>query len=147
MAPVPAPPLHLHASAVAYSGRALLLTGPSGSGKSALALELMALGCTLVSDDTVILTVEGGRLLASAPPATRGLIEARGLGLLPAAVEQGPVPVLAQVDLSRQEPERLPRLREIDHAGVVLPLLLRPHGTSPAAALLQYLRAGRTHDP
>ena len=46
-------PAQIHASAVALDGRALLIVGPSGSGKSALALRMMAHGATLVSDDLV----------------------------------------------------------------------------------------------
>ncbi len=142
---MPGAPLHLHASAVAYGGRALMFTGPSGSGKTALALDLMALGCRLVADDTVLLHVEDGRLFARPAPATAGLIEARGLGLLAAEADDGPVPVLAEVDLTRTEPDRLPQAREIDRFGVRLPLLLRPHYPNAAPALLQYLKGARTH--
>ena len=144
MASAPGAPLHLHASAVAYGGRALLFTGPSGTGKTAMALELMALGCRLVADDTVLLHVEGGRLFARPAAATAGLIEARGLGILQAEAEPEPVPVLAEVDLSRDEQDRLPRPREIDRFGVRLPLLLRPHYPNAAPALLQYLKGAPT---
>ena len=40
----------LHASCVAVAGRAVLITGPSGSGKSSLALTLLAHGAALVAD-------------------------------------------------------------------------------------------------
>ena len=55
----------LHASAVAIEGRAVLITGPSGSGKSGLALDIIALGARLVADDGVILRREGERLILS----------------------------------------------------------------------------------
>ena len=67
----------IHASAVALDGRGLLILGAAGSGKSALALELMARGARLVSDDQVALSVEGGRLIARAPAAIRGRIETK----------------------------------------------------------------------
>ncbi|MFQ5437976.1 MAG: HPr kinase/phosphorylase, partial [Paracoccaceae bacterium] len=45
----------VHAGAVAFDRRAVLILGPSGSGKSSLALELMSRGASLVSDDRTIL--------------------------------------------------------------------------------------------
>ena len=138
--------LILHASAVALDGRALLFSGPSGTGKSLLSLDMMAYGCTLVADDTVILTREGERLLATAAEATRGRIEARGLGLLWSDTTSQPSQVIAEVDLSREDPDRLPHAREIDRLGVRLPLLLKPQGPNPAASLLQFLKSGRS-DP
>ena len=58
---------NLHASTVASDGRAVLIAGPSGSGKSDLALRLIDRGFTLVSDDRTILTKDGERIIASAP--------------------------------------------------------------------------------
>lgn len=56
----------LHASCVALDGRGLLILGPSGSGKSALALELMALGADLVADDRTEIEGQGPDLVAAA---------------------------------------------------------------------------------
>ena len=64
-------PVLLHASCVAVKGRALLITGPSGTGKSALALQMMALGADLVADDQTLLQPRAGKLIATAPPAAR----------------------------------------------------------------------------
>jgi len=72
----------LHASCVSFNGRAALITGSSGSGKSALALELMAYGASLVADDRVVLRAQDGQITASAPDTIKGLIEARGFGIL-----------------------------------------------------------------
>ncbi len=138
-------PATLHASAVAWERRALLITGSSGAGKSGLALDLMALGCVLVADDRVVLTRAADRVCASPPEALRGLIEARGIGILRAVAAAAPVPVVAEIDLSREEPERLPPDRRTERLGVGLPLLLRPRGPHATAALLQYLKFGRQH--
>jgi len=59
--------LIVHATTVALNGKAALITGGSGAGKSSLGLELMAYGCDLVADDrTMVFTNENG-LIASSP--------------------------------------------------------------------------------
>jgi HPr kinase/phosphorylase len=133
----------LHASCVAVAGRGLLISGASGSGKSTLALDLMAFGAMLVADDRVCLQRAGTALLASAPPAIAGLIEARGIGLLRARAATAPVPVAALLDLDRVETDRLPEPRLIRLLGCDLPLLHRPSHAHFAAAVLQFLKAGR----
>lgn len=72
----------IHASCVAIDGHALLIAGSSGSGKSDLALRLLDRGASLVSDDYTIVTRDGDRLIAGAPPNIAGRIEVRGVGLL-----------------------------------------------------------------
>lgn len=135
--------LRLHASTVAINARAVVICGKSGAGKSALALELLALGATLVADDITELTVENVRLIATCPQSIRGRIEARGVGILKAD-DAGPTPVALVVDLDASESERLPPFRSMTLAGVQLPCLHNPaHGHFPAA-ILQYMRAGRS---
>jgi serine kinase of HPr protein (carbohydrate metabolism regulator) len=72
----------LHASCIAINGRAILIEGLSGSGKSDLTLRLIDRGATLVSDDYTFIRRDGTRLLASPPPTLAGKIEVRGLGIL-----------------------------------------------------------------
>src|SRR5437868_13064197 len=72
----------LHASSVALDGRAVLISGPSGSGKSDLALRLLDRGFTLVSDDQTIVKRDGDRLIASAPANIAGKLEIRGIGIV-----------------------------------------------------------------
>ncbi len=132
----------VHASCVAVEAQGLLILGRSGSGKSSLALALMALGADLVADDRVILTPGPQGPIASAPAALSGLIEARGLGILRAAARPWVV-LAAAVDLDRVETERLPPPRAIALAGTDLPLF---HGQAMPyfpSALMQYLKAGR----
>lgn len=132
----------LHASSVVLGLRGLLILGPSGSGKSALALALMGMGCTLVSDDRTEVTEGGGDLFASPPAGIAGRIEARGMGILNAAHCPSARLVLA-VDLGRNETERLPRFHEFECLGTRLPLVLGPMSAHFPAAVLQYLKAGR----
>ena len=132
----------LHASAVAVGGRGLLITGASGSGKSSLALQLIALGADLVADGGVVVTprAEGG-LILSAPKAIRGQIEARGLGIL--AAEPVTALAVAVVDMDKVETDRLPERREIVIAGATLPLLRRVESPAFASMLHLYLIGSR----
>lgn len=138
-----APETVLHATCVADAeGRALLILGPSGSGKSGLALQMMALGARLVADDRTIVTDAGDHLAASCPAATRGLIEARGVGLLRAQVLRSARVVLA-VDLAENEGNRLPERRKIVFLGHEVDLVHGPVTAHLPAALMLYLSEGR----
>ena len=131
----------LHASCVSLAGRGVLIRGPSGSGKSALALELMARGAALVADDRTEVQRRGAQVFARAPAAIFGLIEARGVGLLQAeAVSE--VQLCVIVDMSVLETERLPRHVEEQLMGIALPRLGRVDSAHFPAALIQYLKGG-----
>lgn len=132
----------LHASAVAAHGRAALFLGPSGSGKSALALECLARGARLVGDDRVCVLRRGARLIALPPPKLSGVVEARGVGLLHAPVA-APAPIAVAVQLGFRETERLPPRRTLTLMGVDLPLFHNPATPAFPAAILLYLQRGR----
>ncbi len=135
-------PVLLHASCVAVKGKALLITGPSGAGKSALALQMMALGADLVADDQTLLWPRAGKLIATAPQATAGLIEARFLGLLNAPyVDEAEVALV--IDLSREEAGRLPPCREITLAGIACALAYSCAAPHLPASLMCWLAHGR----
>jgi serine kinase of HPr protein (carbohydrate metabolism regulator) len=114
-------PFTLHASCVALGGRAVLIAGASGSGKSDLALRLIDRGARLVSDDYTLLKRAGERLLASAPATIAGRIEIRGIGI--AELEpQTDIPVCLLLDLDLAA-ERLPEARNRDLAGTAVPVV------------------------
>lgn len=71
-----------HATCIAYEGRGLLLRGPSGSGKSNLALRLMQRGGVLVADDRTNLSTEGDMLIGRSPETIEGMLEVRGVGVV-----------------------------------------------------------------
>lgn len=132
----------LHGSAVTLNDRGLLITGDSGSGKSQLASEMIALGAGLVADDWVIL--ERGRavgLVMSAPEPIKGLLELRGIGIvrLP-AVDQAPLTCI--VDLNRFTMERLPEPGERGLLGVRCPVIAGRDRPGLAASMMAVLRAG-----
>ncbi len=133
----------VHASCVAFDRRAVLLRGASGSGKSALALQLMALGAVLIADDRVILGLRDGAVFARCPASIRGRIEARGVGILAAETAETAIVQLV-VDLDRQETERLPPQRETTLLGQRIPLLHAVRSAHFPAAILQYLKGGRS---
>jgi HPr kinase/phosphorylase len=133
----------LHASCVAFDGRGLLILGPSGSGKSALAIRLISLGASLVSDDRTLLNAVEGRLVASCPSAViAGLVEARGIGLLRAPTADA-AEIALVADLAQTETERLPPLRAVTILGCDVALVLQSHNDHFPDALMLYLRHGR----
>lgn len=112
----------MHATSVAENGRAALITGPSGSGKSDLALRLIDRGFRLVSDDQTLLKRDGERLVAAAPPTIAGKLEVRGIGIVDMQHAED-VPVALVVELT-SDIQRLPddsRTRTI--LGVAVPLI------------------------
>lgn len=103
----------IHATGIFFEGKGVLLTGPSGSGKSDLALRMMALGAELIGDDYVeVSRDENGLLVMAVPTNIAGMIEVRNVGVLEVSFRP-----MAEVDLvlclvAGQEINRLERLPE-----------------------------------
>ncbi len=134
--------LVVHATTVAVQGLGVLIRGPSGSGKSALALQLMALGAQLVADDRTILSRRGVAVHAACPAPLIGLIEARGVGLLRAQA-MAEVPLGLVIDMGTEEADRLPPERHAVVLDCRLPLLQKVASSHFPAAVLQYVSGGR----
>ena len=137
----------VHASAVLVGARAVLIRGPSGSGKSRLALELLDAARTgrlrfarLIGDDRVLLNAVAGQLLVRPAETLAGLIEVRGVGLLRVDYEPRAVVGLV-VDLAAADAERLPTAeqRKVRVKGILLPRLAVAQRKQPLPAVLTLL--------
>ena len=133
---------NLHGSAVALGSRGVLILGGSGSGKSSLALALIGRGAVLVADDRVVLVRRGDALVASAPPALAGMLEARGLGILSFPCVPETVVTLA-VDLDRPVAARMPQAVTIACLGVEVELISGRGFPNLDLALTLFVQNGR----
>ena len=121
----------LHAAAVILPGRtgALAVSGISGSGKSTVAAELLARGASLLADDSVSLTPNGGEWLAAGLPG--GLFQ---IDTSPGGRSFQPVPnehAVRQAALGGilvlGERSATPRIRRLDGPEAVARLLAMQH--------------------
>lgn len=125
----------LHATTISLSGSGILIRGPSGSGKSSLALQLLesqgsglgmaSIAASLVADDQTELCKRNGKVYASPPLSIAGLLEVRGHGILRLPFERD-VAVGLVVDLQPASAiARLPLPTELETElmGVKLPCI------------------------
>lgn len=132
----------VHGTAVARDGRGVLILGASGAGKSGLALALMALGADLVADDAVQISVQGGEVALSCPAAIRGMIEARGVGLLTVNfVDKAKLAFMVNLDETAEK--RLPAPRVAPYFGVDVPLISGKNTPALASVLWCLLGGGQ----
>lgn len=136
----------MHGTCVEVDGVGVLLRGPSGSGKSDLALRLMDEGARLVADDQVEVRKTGAQVLAAAPDALDGLMEVRGMGII-AVPNVSQVAIELVVDLiTAEDITRMPEPSMVHIEGVELPLFFMvPFEGSATAKLRLAVRAVR-HD-
>lgn len=128
----------MHATCVALGDRGVLITGPSGGGKSDLALRLIDEGARLVADDLTTLRMADGALTALAPPdlvgALAGHIEVQGIGIV-AVTAAARVRLALEVALTpAAEIERLPEPETAQYLGVALRKVRIDPFTASAAA-------------
>lgn len=137
----------VHASAVLVGEQAVLIRGPSGSGKSSLAFDLVLAGragqsakATLIGDDRVRLIPRDGTLFVQNVPELAGLIEIRGLGIRKIeAVAEAAIGLV--VDLSASDAERLPPPEALKMAisGIELPRIPVAPGQNALPLVLAFL--------
>ena len=133
--------LLLHGTAVSVEKKGLLILGPSGSGKSRLALEMIVLGATLICDDRVWLKKAAVGLHLLAPDRLSGSIEARGLGLL-SSTSTTRIPLAYCLDFSLENAERLPLISYRTKLGHPIHILPGRPAVPQAAALILLLKNG-----
>ncbi|OCO99557.1 MULTISPECIES: serine kinase [unclassified Ensifer] len=115
---------NVHGTAIVLGTRGFLITGPSGVGKSKLALACIAAArqagefAALIADDRVDLLLEHGRIVARCPATIQGLIEIRGAGI--GKIETAPAAVIDWAVL----PVRAPFDPRLPPDGETLPLPL-----------------------
>ncbi|MBI3505880.1 MAG: HPr kinase/phosphatase C-terminal domain-containing protein [Proteobacteria bacterium] len=120
--------LQVHGTCVVLAEIGVLLCGPSGSGKSDLALRLVDDGARLVADDRVDLERRGDAIWASAPGPLAGLLEIRGIGIVHldgvemACADRAKLGLVVELT-ARAAVERLPEAASRDLLGIKLPLL------------------------
>ncbi len=138
--------LRMNATCVDLDGAGVLLRGPSGSGKSDLALRLIDAGARLVADDFVELAAVGGGVAAQPPESLSGLLEVRGLGLM-RLPHRDSVPVALLIDLvPPSEVPRLPDPESEDVLGVAVPRVVLCATEASAAAKVR-AAAKMAHNP
>jgi serine kinase of HPr protein (carbohydrate metabolism regulator) len=131
----------VHGTAVAIGGRAVLITGAPGSGKSDLALRLVDRGAVLVADDYVELTPAAGAPGCAPPPAIAGKLEVRGLGIATLPFVRD-VPLALVVDLDAERP-RLPEPRMSRIAGADVPMIAVDARAASAPILVELALTGQ----
>ena len=140
----------IHASAVLVGARAVLIQGPSESGKSSLAMSLLQAAedgalpfARLIGDDRVHVEAAHGRLLVRPAAALAGQIEVRGLGIRRVAYE--PLAVVGLLVELGATAERLPEVNQQEALllGIRLPRLAVAAGVDPLPLLLVHFRTGQ----
>jgi len=142
------PDATIHASAVLVGPKAVLIRGPSGSGKSRLAWDLLIAAtqgllpfARLVADDRAYLENHAGRLVVRGAQPLAGMIEIRGLGIRKVEVEPFSVVGLV-VDLDAADAGRHPEKSATKAVveGVSLPRLGVAAAADPFPLVLAYLK-------
>ncbi|MEP5937261.1 MAG: HPr kinase/phosphatase C-terminal domain-containing protein [Erythrobacter sp.] len=126
----------IQASAIAIDGRALLIEGPPGAGKSSLAIALIDRGAILIGDDGVQLSLGEGRLLASPPPNIRGKLEIRNVGIVDLPVTSAPLGLI--LTLTKDAPRFPDPVEHREILGMTIPVLPFRPGDAIQALRAEY---------
>ncbi|MXO95075.1 serine kinase [Erythrobacter aquimaris] len=85
-------------SCVCLGGRAILISGAPGSGKTSLALALIDRGAELIGDDGISLRLSDGIVIAGPPPETTGQIEVRNVGIVELPTTTAPIALVLDLN-------------------------------------------------
>ena len=129
----------VQASAVAIDGRALMIEGPPGSGKSSLAIALIDRGAILIGDDGVQLSVGEEKVLASPPPNIRGKLEIRNVGIIDLPVMSAPLSLI--LTLTKDAPRFPDPVEHREILGLAIPVLPFRPGDAIQALRAEYALA------
>ena len=114
--------MDIGATAISYQKNAILIQGPSGIGKTSLALQLVERGARFIGDDVVEIFLKNNRLYCKAKEKLKGVIEVRGLGLVGGLKVARPAPVLCLIRLHKKPTERLPKQKTISLLNKKIPV-------------------------
>jgi len=131
----------LHGTSVEIKGKAALITGKPGSGKSSLALQLLDRGALLVSDDQTHLVLEDGHIIVSPPASLQGMMEVRGIGICQFPYQEKSVLKLFVEICDQRDCERLPEPTFKEYYGIKVPYLKISKG-DPLGAIKVELKIG-----
>ncbi|MBP5399858.1 MAG: HPr kinase/phosphatase C-terminal domain-containing protein [Alphaproteobacteria bacterium] len=116
---------NIHANAVCLKNKGILITGPSGSGKSDLTLRLILNhNAVLISDDRTLVECSNGVLKASCPQNIRGMLEVRGVGICNFNTKPtAKISLIVKLVSSRAKIERLPEIKTTEILGIKIPTI------------------------
>ena len=114
--------MDIGATAVSYHKYAVLIQGPSGVGKTSLALQLIEKGAVLIGDDVVEIYLKKDRLYCKSKEKLQGVVEVRGLGLISGLKVSKSTPVLCVIRLHKKLTERLPKTKTISLLNKKIPV-------------------------
>ena len=131
----------VHATAVMIEEKGVLLRGPSGSGKSDLALRLINDGAILIADDRTALTLRDGAVVAQCPASIAGQLEVRGIGIVDLPyIEEAVLSMIVNL-VSSDQVDRLPAQRMEALLGCrILSITLAPFEASAPAKIKMAIR-------
>ncbi|MEO9671424.1 MAG: HPr kinase/phosphatase C-terminal domain-containing protein, partial [Marinomonas sp.] len=126
----------IQASCVAIDGRAVMIEGEPGSGKSSLALALIDRGARLIGDDGVTLTQSGEQVIAAPPPNIAGKMEIRHVGVTDMPATSAPLALI--ITLADNAPRLVEPAPKRAVLGMAIPELTLPAHDPQLALRAEY---------